>query len=72
MSALQLCIVDVDHAEVARTMKHHGFQATYIGLQPESNETMLHNIEVHVAEHPLPGYEPEDAAALMFQVCSAA
>lgn len=71
MCAVQLCIVDVDHAEVARTMKHHGFQATYIGLQPESNETMLHNIEVHVAEHPLPGYEPEDAAALMFQVCSA-
>lgn len=71
LRAVQLCIIDVDHAEEARTMKHHGFLATYIGLQPESSETMLRNIEIHVAEHPLPGYEPEDAAALMLQVSCA-
>ena len=66
---MQVCVLDVDHGEAARAMRQHGFKATYIGLEPESSDTMLHNIQLHLTEFPLPGYEPEDAAASMLQVC---
>lgn len=69
MGSVQVCVLDVDNSEAARAMRQHGFKATYIGLEPESSETMLHNIQAHLTEYPLPGYEPEDAAASMLKVC---
>ena len=66
---MQVCMLDVDSSEAARAMRQHGFKATYIGLEPESSETMLRNIQDHLTEFPLPGYEPEDAAAFMLKAC---
>lgn len=64
----QVCVVDVDRAADVQTLRNQGFEACFVGLAPESSQAMLDNIQAALAQKPLPGYEPEDAAHLLLQV----
>lgn len=64
----QVCVLDVDRAADVQALRGQGFQAWYVGLVPESSQSMLDNIQAALAQKGLPGYEPEDAAHLLLQV----
>ena len=61
-------MVDVDRAADVQALREQGFEACYVGLAPHTSQTMLDNIHAALADKPLPGYEPEDAAHLLLQV----
>lgn len=65
-------MVDVDRAADVQALREQGFEACYVGLAPQASQTMLDNIQATLADKPLPGYEPEDAASLLLQVTSTA
>ena len=64
----QVCVVDVDRAADVQALREQGFEACYVALTPHSSHSMLENIHAALADKPLPGYEPEDAACLLLQV----
>ena len=61
-------MVDVDCAADVQALREQDFEACYVGLAPHTSQTMLENIQAALADKPLPGYEPEDAASLLLQV----
>ncbi len=68
MHAMQVCLLDMDHASDVLALREKGFEACYIGLALQSSQDMLHNIEASLQQRPLPGYEPEDAAQQLLKV----
>ena len=61
-------MLDVDRAADVQALREQGFEACYVALAPHTSHTMLDNIQAALADKPLPGYEPEDAARLLLQV----
>ena len=66
--AVQVCVLDMDHAADVQALRDQGFEACYVGLAPDSSHCMLHNIQAALQQRPLLGYDPEDAAQQLLKV----
>lgn len=71
LTAVQVCVLDMDHAADVQQLRDQGFEACYIGLASESSQGMLQNIATALQHQPLPGYEHEDAAQQLLKVVTA-
>lgn len=71
LTAVQVCVLDMDHAADVQQLRYQGFEACYIGLACESSQGMLQSIATALQHQPLPGYEHEDAAQQLLKVVTA-